>query len=137
MLDQSGIVEEAVYRCLDDILPFYVSSRGWKLLYRRDTDGHSFNTLLRKCERKGEVIIFIRDVSGELFGAFYCSKLEIGPKFIGNGESFLFRVKESNRGVLYNKDLIVYPATMMNQYFCFCASYGLGLGADPRFGLFL
>ena len=75
--------------------------------------------------------MLLMDISGRVFGGYMHCELDYKNYYFGTGESFLFRL-ESTSG-----PLIVYPASMDNLMFVYCSSIGIGMGADPHFGLFI
>jgi hypothetical protein len=73
----------------------------------------------------------LMDTHGRVFGGYLPCELEFRNSYFGTGESFLFRVDQEG------DHLMVYPASMDNLMFVYCSSMGIGLGADPHFGLFV
>lgn len=48
--------------------------------------------MMRKCRNKGEVLIFIEDTKGDIFGGYFSQSLNFRESYYGTGESFLFKV---------------------------------------------
>ncbi|XP_076167179.1 MTOR-associated protein MEAK7 [Ptiloglossa arizonensis] len=65
----------------------------WRFLFSSQMHGESFSTLLGRITVQGPTIIILRDTENHVFGGFASDSWSIGPNFIGNSSSFLFKLE--------------------------------------------
>lgn len=84
---------------------------------------------------KGPLIIALKDEYGAIFGAFLNQSIHPRQGHYGNGECFLWTIKENNdNNPVYTK----YPSTGKNNYFIMSESNYLAIGCGAgKFGLWL
>lgn len=129
MEDTSDIIPQRLAKKIRQNLPKLYQHNLWQLQYSRLRDGMSYNTAYRQCNDRGPVVILIRDTEGVTFGGFYSESLtKATNKYVGTGESFLFKFDNNN-------ELIKYESTFSNGFYCICDNDGIGMGADPFAGL--
>lgn len=63
---------------------------GWKLCYKPATHGTSMATVHRKLEGCERSLILVRDADDYVFGGFAPSRWQLGRRFHGSGEAFVF-----------------------------------------------
>ncbi|ORY46601.1 TLD-domain-containing protein [Rhizoclosmatium globosum] len=68
------------------------SPEHWPLIYSSNTHGKSWGSLMNYIESTGSLVLIIKDMKGNLFGAYIPTPLECSPKFRGNEEAFLFSI---------------------------------------------
>ncbi|CAG8486201.1 8124_t:CDS:2 [Diversispora eburnea] len=61
-------------------------STKWNLLYSLDQDGTSMNTMYYKVKDKGPLILTIKDMDDQVFGAFVTEPFKRRPSYYGTGE---------------------------------------------------
>lgn len=76
---------------------------------------------MRNVAGKGPTLIVVADEKNR-FGGFMPAGLEIKKGFFGNGEAFVFMIR--------NEIPVVFRATLNNQLFCFADEHGFGLGSE-------
>ncbi|XP_033342345.1 MTOR-associated protein MEAK7 [Megalopta genalis] len=92
----------------------------WRFLFSSQVHGESFSTMLGRITMQGATIIILQDTDNHVFGGFASDSWAVGPNFIGNQTSFLFKLEPdiltfSSTG--YNKHyqyLNLYQQTMLN-----------------------
>ncbi|CAG8732207.1 20751_t:CDS:2 [Dentiscutata erythropus] len=58
----------------------------WNLLYSLDQDGTSMTTMYHKVKDKGPLVLVIKDMDEQVFGAFVTEPFKIRPSYYGTGE---------------------------------------------------
>ena len=95
LLDHSTILRDSMTYGLQMIrnnLPEKYKFYPWCLVYSTDRDGVSLRTFYKKLESWRVSLLFIEDSRGHVFGGFACGAWEVGTKYVGSGESFLFQL---------------------------------------------
>ncbi|XP_043252764.1 MTOR-associated protein MEAK7 [Colletes gigas] len=65
----------------------------WRFLFSSQVHGESFSTMLGRITMQGSTIIILQDTEDHVFGGFASDSWTIGPNFIGNSTSFLFKLE--------------------------------------------
>lgn len=96
-------------------------------LFSTDENGFNLETLVSRCGKAAPLIIIIKSMKRNIFGAFIPVPLEknhsINPIFFGTGETFLFSVFPIPKK---------YKWTEANQHFCLIESGYLRVGGPER-----
>lgn len=107
----------------------------WRFLFSTNVHGESFSKLLGKICNQGASLIIVQDKFGCVFGGFAPDSWRVGPTFIGNASSFLFKLKPN---------LSTYHPTCYNDHYQYLniqqqtLPNGLGMGGQfEYFGLWL
>lgn len=74
-------------------------------------------------------MIVIRDYNNYIFGAYCSDFFHIQRKFYGNGETFLFTFKDTEKIQSY--------LSHGQDYFIYTSKNGIGIGCGDKFGLFI
>ncbi|KAJ1677917.1 oxidation resistance protein 1, partial [Spiromyces aspiralis] len=86
------VLTKAIAREIQQHVPRRIRlARTWRLLYSLEQHGTSIRTLYKRVERKGPVLLAIKDTRGHVFGAYLSDPPRIEPNFYGNGTCFLWR----------------------------------------------
>lgn len=88
---KSSILDIYDIMFLNDSLPHDLQSE-WSLLFSTRIHGLSFTSMLGKIMSKGPTLLIIEDTKGHVFGGFASDSWRLGPKFLGNGKCFLFKL---------------------------------------------
>ena len=78
-----------------------------------------------------ELLLVVMDTSGKVFGGYIPTELKFKDSFFGSGEAFLFKLDPEQASA------VIFGSTLENLHFVYCASDGIGFGADPYYGLFI
>jgi hypothetical protein len=65
----------------------------WRLLFQLSTDGCSYQTMYDKVRQCSPVVIAVKTEAGDRIGAFLSCELKISRGFIGQPDSFVWRVR--------------------------------------------
>ncbi|CAG2218258.1 unnamed protein product [Mytilus edulis] len=121
ILDRNALVYLNNYN-----LPKHLTSE-WRLLFCNSLNGDSFSQLVGHIVNKGPSIIIVKDKDGYIFGGYSSQGWELGPKFYGSADCFLFTIAPQ-----YG----VYTATGYNDNFMYLNQgqetlpNGLGMGGQ-------
>ncbi|CAD8212199.1 unnamed protein product [Paramecium octaurelia] len=130
MMQQSQICDNDELIQIIAHVPSIYKTSNWKLIFSNVINGSSFHTLLHKCENRSPLILAIKDVHECKFGAYLNESLKLTfGKFFGNGETFLWTLKEN--------EFKAYRWSEINNYFIFCESDGFAIGCGDQFGLYI
>lgn len=130
MESESDIITQEQANFIDQNLPSYLRANMWINIYSNVRHGKSYRTMLRQSNNKGPVIILLQDKNGSIFGGYYSADLNVKDRFVGNGESFLFKFTGKD-------DFKVWPATGENEFFCRCDNDCIMMGSDPFAGFYI
>nr|CAG4708318.1 unnamed protein product [Naegleria fowleri] len=115
----------------------------WTMLYSNKKNGASIATFAEIVMYHGPMLIIIKDMENNIFGAFTSVSLEKKSSFYGNSNCFLFKVdtEENNENSEAKKIVKVFPASGKNEnyvYFNFGNKYNPynGLAFGGRIGCF-
>ncbi|CAG2199486.1 unnamed protein product [Mytilus edulis] len=86
ILDRNALVYLNNYN-----LPKHLTSE-WRLLFCNSLNGDSFSQLVGHIVNKGPSIIIVKDKDGYIFGGYSSQGWELGPKFYGSADCFLFTI---------------------------------------------
>ncbi|GLH05942.1 Uncharacterized protein GBIM_11483 [Gryllus bimaculatus] len=107
----------------------------WRFLFSTKIHGESFSKLLGNICNQGASLIIVKDKLGHVFGGFAPDSWNVGPSFLGNATSFLFKLEPS---------LNIYHPTCYNDHYQYLniqqqtMPNGLGMGGQfEYFGLWL
>ncbi|OLL25292.1 Oxidation resistance protein 1 [Neolecta irregularis DAH-3] len=111
----------------------------WELIYSLDLHGVSLRTLYDKCQpfggRRSGFLLVVKNLDGEIFGAFSNERFKPFPHYFGNGECFLWKT------IFQGSDLHrfeAFPYAGRNEYMVFCEHSFLSVGGgEGRYGLWL
>ncbi|XP_066497113.1 nuclear receptor coactivator 7 isoform X2 [Hoplias malabaricus] len=131
VLNQSScILQQHHIQRLVDALPPRVQGTVWTLVYSTNDHGTSLRTLYRRTAQiRRPVLLLIKDMQNQVFGAFCSDTLKVSDKCYGTGETFLFTFGPEFKTFCWSGE---------NSYFVrgFLDSLQLGAGGG-RFGLWL
>lgn len=65
----------------------------WRFLFSSQVHGESFSTMLGRITMQGATIIILQDTDDHVFGGFASDSWTLGPNFMGNQSSFLFKLE--------------------------------------------
>ncbi|KAG2394125.1 hypothetical protein C9374_003889 [Naegleria lovaniensis] len=117
----------------------------WTMLYSNTKNGTSIATFAEIVMYHGPMLIFIKDMADNVFGAFSSVSLEKKPSFYGNSNCFLFKVETEENSEENNnsgkKSVKIFPASGRNDnyvYFNYGNKYNPynGLAFGGRMGCF-
>ncbi|ELW69618.1 TLD domain-containing protein 2 [Tupaia chinensis] len=130
LTEASQVLGTSEIRQLSLHLPPRVSGHPWSLVFCTARDGFSLRTLYRQMEgHSGPVLLVLRDLDGQMFGAFSSSALRLSQGFYGTGETFLFS---------FSPQLKVFKWTGSNSFFVKGDLDSLMMGSGSgQFGLWL
>lgn len=78
-----------------EVIPPVFRLAKWYIRYQIDEDGASYRYMLMELKYQSPFIIIIKDLEGEVFGAYVSAELKVNYKgFWGNGETFLFNYNQ-------------------------------------------
>lgn len=80
----------------------------WRFLFSSQVHGESFSTMLGRIVMQGATIIILQDMDDHVFGGFASDSWKLGPNFIGNQTSFLFKLEP---------DILTFSATNYNNHY--------------------
>ncbi|KAG5366322.1 Oxidation resistance protein 1 [Yarrowia sp. B02] len=112
--------------------------RSWQLMYSLEQNGASLTTLYHRnvpphgdTSRNGFVLA-VKNSRGQVFGAYTDQHYHVGgKKFYGNGDCFLWKVKNAD-------SFQAFPYTGENNFVVYCNPHFLSLGGgDGKYGLWL
>ncbi|XP_028653487.1 nuclear receptor coactivator 7-like isoform X3 [Erpetoichthys calabaricus] len=128
--DQSALLDDIHVEKLAAHLPARTQGYPWRLAYSTVLHGTSLKTLYRNmAELDSPVILVIKDMDNQVFGALASSPFRITDHCYGTGETFLFT---------FNTDLKVFHWSGEDSYFIKGDKDSLQLGAGGgHFGLWL
>ncbi|KAJ1911948.1 oxidation resistance protein 1, partial [Mycoemilia scoparia] len=133
------VMTKTLARELQGYIPRRIQiSRKWKLLYSMEQHGTSIRTLYNQVDKKGPVLLAIKDTDGHVFGAFLSDPPKADPSFYGNGTSFLWRSYRSTSIPSSSgyDSVQVYKSTGDNQYYIHCQPEFIAVGGGRgKFGL--
>mmetsp|Transcript_30179 Transcript_30179/g.46028 ORF Transcript_30179/g.46028 Transcript_30179/m.46028 type:complete len:447 (-) Transcript_30179:1160-2500(-) len=93
---QPNVLSPPMMNALRKFLPFAVSEDNFWLKYSMIRDGAAMRALLKQVRSSARTVIAIETMDGDVFGSFTSSPWRPnGKRFYGNGESFLWKVKQN------------------------------------------
>ncbi|KAJ1965902.1 oxidation resistance protein 1 [Dimargaris xerosporica] len=156
--DSEIVLTQALARRLQPSLPVRLRlSSTWKLLYSTSQHGISLATLFRQVEKKGPLVLAVRDTNGHVFGGYLSEPLKPSPNYYGSGECFLWKAMANNAPLAdvartasasstttastavtdYN-DVKVFKWTGNNDYLILCEPNFIAMGGGTgKFGLWI
>jgi len=113
-------------------------SPSWNLLYSLDQDGTSMTTMYYKVKDKGPLIVAVKDMNGQVFGAFVSESLKQRPSYYGTGECFLWKYVHPKESETFLPKIKFYLWTGRNEYMILSEHNYLAIGGgDGRVGLWM
>ncbi|CAG8547715.1 11532_t:CDS:2 [Funneliformis mosseae] len=110
----------------------------WNLLYSLDQDGTSMTTMYHKVKDKGPLIVAIKDMNEQVFGAFVSESLKPRPSYYGTGECFLWKYLLPKERDTFPPKINSYLWTGRNEYMILSEHDYLAIGGgDGRVGLWM
>ena len=116
-------------------LPYTVTDANFWLKFSVARDGASLSTLLATLRASTYTIIGVETSNGEVFGAFTGTPWRSSTRWYGNGESFLWRLKNSRIALSKNikeagtdNEMEVYPFTGYDNLVQYCTSKTIAIG---------
>lgn len=121
---------------LSAFLPNSVASNNFWLKYSLIRDGASLYTLMQNIRGATCTIISIETIDGKVFGGFATYPWRKDFNYFGNGESFLWRMRQSRLTpcasildqAVMESELDVFPATSNNEYYQLCLDNMIAFG---------
>ena len=121
---------------LRNFFPYSLTESNFWMKFSLLRDGASFHSLLQKVRGATYTIIAIETVDGEVFGSFTSQPWRKNWKYFGNGESFLWRMRQSRKTPCFDifdqarmeSELDVYPWTGENECVQLCTHDKLAVG---------
>lgn len=129
------VMTPPMMEALRGFLPYKVTESNFWLKFSLVRDGASLATLLATIKASTYTFIGVETNHGEVFGAFTGTAWRSGSKWFGNGESFLWRLKQSRlasqqqsaEGDSQN-EMEVYPYTAYDTCVQYCTSKTIAVG---------
>ncbi|CAI2163752.1 17307_t:CDS:2 [Funneliformis geosporum] len=110
----------------------------WNLLYSLDQDGTSMTTMYFKVKDKGPLIVAVKDMNEQVFGAFVSESLKPRPSYYGTGECFLWKHIRPKEKDTFLPKINSYSWTGRNEYMILSEHDYLAIGGgDGRVGLWM
>ncbi|XP_030626516.1 nuclear receptor coactivator 7 isoform X2 [Chanos chanos] len=107
--DSSALMEDTHVEKLAARLPARVQGYPWRLVYSTVVHGTSLKTMYRNLsELECPVLLVIKDMDNQLFGAFSTHPFRVSEHYYGTGEAFLYT---------FNPEIKVFRWTGENSYF--------------------
>uniref|UniRef100_A0A1B6KDM1 MTOR-associated protein MEAK7 n=1 Tax=Graphocephala atropunctata TaxID=36148 RepID=A0A1B6KDM1_9HEMI len=107
----------------------------WRFLFSTQTHGESFAKFIGSISNKGALVIVIQAENHCTFGGFISENVSPGPRWVGDGDCFLFRLSPV---------VEIFPSTGYNDHYVYLNSHqqslpnGLGMGGQYSYwGLWL
>eukprot|EP00980_Cylindrotheca_fusiformis_P022322 scaffold9191_cov114-Cylindrotheca_fusiformis.AAC.17 len=129
------VMTPTILDALRGFLPHRVSESNFWLKFSLARDGASLATLLATIRASTYTFIGVETTHGEVFGAFTGTAWRVGSKWFGNGESFLWRLKNSRLGPSKpheagdsQNEIEVYPFTGYDNNVQYCTSKTIAVG---------
>lgn len=118
---QHRLLKVRLMEALRGFLPYAISEQNFWLKFSLERDGCSLKTLLHKMRGSQSCLIVIQAKGDEnlIFGAFTSTEWGRQDRWFGNGQSFLFRKKDT---------LEVYPYTGADDMVQYCSSHMVAVG---------
>ncbi|XP_018599371.1 nuclear receptor coactivator 7 isoform X3 [Scleropages formosus] len=128
--DNSLLLEESHLLKLASYLPARIQGYPWRLAYSTAVHGTSLKTLYRNLtDIDSPVLLVIKDMDNQVFGAFSTHPFRISEHCYGTGETFLYS---------FCPDVRVYQWSGENSYFVKGSTDSLQMGGGTgHFGLWL
>ena len=95
------VLSPPLMESLQSFLPIVISEQNFWMRYSLLRDGASLDTLLKNIRGATYTILALETTGGEVFGAFTSSPWSKQVGFFGNGEAFLWKMRQS-RAILTN-----------------------------------
>ncbi|XP_013863006.1 nuclear receptor coactivator 7 isoform X2 [Austrofundulus limnaeus] len=109
LVDSSDLLQDTHIEKLVCRLPARVQGYPWRLAYSTEKHGTSLKTLYRNlADVDSPVLLIIKDMDDQIFGAFSTHPFRVSEHFYGTGESFLYS---------FCPEIKVYRWTGENSYF--------------------
>uniref|UniRef100_A0A1A7Z6D4 Nuclear receptor coactivator 7 n=1 Tax=Iconisemion striatum TaxID=60296 RepID=A0A1A7Z6D4_9TELE len=109
LIDSSDLLQDTHIEKLACRLPARVQGYPWRLAYSTEKHGTSLKTLYRNlADVDSPVLLLIKDMGDQIFGAFSTHPFRVSEHFYGTGETFLFS---------FCPEIEVYRWTGENSYF--------------------
>lgn len=109
LMDPSALLEDTHTEKLSTRLPARVHGYPWRLVYSTVVHGTSLKTLYRNLmELDCPVLMVIKDMDNQIFGAFSTHPFRLSEHYYGTGETFLYS---------FCPEIKVYRWTGENSYF--------------------
>uniref|UniRef100_A0A673MRH9 Nuclear receptor coactivator 7-like n=1 Tax=Sinocyclocheilus rhinocerous TaxID=307959 RepID=A0A673MRH9_9TELE len=130
LMDASALLEDTHIEKLSTRLPARVQGYPWRLVYSTVVHGTSLKTLYRNLlELDCPVLMVIKDMDNQIFGAFSTHPFRVSEHCYGTGETFLYS---------FCPEIKVYRWTGENSYFVKGNTDSLQIGGGGgRLGLWL
>ncbi|XP_043075808.1 nuclear receptor coactivator 7 isoform X2 [Puntigrus tetrazona] len=130
LMDPSALLEDTHIEKLSTRLPARVQGYPWRLVYSTVVHGTSLKTLYRNLmELDCPVLMVIKDMDNQIFGAFCTHPFRLSEHYYGTGETFLYS---------FCPEIKVYRWTGENSYFVKGNTDSLQIGGGGgRLGLWL
>nr|XP_055041722.1 nuclear receptor coactivator 7 isoform X1 [Misgurnus anguillicaudatus] len=91
LMDPSVLLEDTHIEKLATRLPARVQGYPWRLAYSTEVHGTSLKTMYRNLlEIDSPVLLVIRDMDNQIFGAFSTHPFRVSEHYYGTGETFLY-----------------------------------------------
>ncbi|KAJ8288296.1 hypothetical protein COCON_G00009550 [Conger conger] len=128
--DHSELLEDTHVQKLGAHLPARTQGYPWRLVYSTVVHGTSLKTLYRNLAHiEGPVLLVIKDMDNQVFGAFASHPFRVSKHCYGTGETFLYS---------FSPELKVFHWSGINSYFVRGHTDSLHLGCGGgHFGLWL
>jgi len=130
------VLSPPLMESLQNFFPYALTNDNFWMKFSLLRDGASLYSLLQHIRGAAYTIIAVETTNGKVFGSFTTQPWRKGWNYFGNGESFLWRMRQSrltpcasiiDQAVL-ESELDVYPATGANDYYQLCTSDKIAIG---------
>ena len=131
------VLTPLVLEALRGFLPFAVSQDNFLLKFSLVRDGASLATLLHLIRASKYTIIGVETMDGDIFGSFTGTPWRKRKDWYGNGEAFLWRLKQSHLESANHdghNEMEVYPYTCMDDQVQYCTENILAVGGGDWTG---
>lgn len=128
--DTSDLLQDTHIEKLACRLPARVQGYTWRLAYSTERHGTSLKTLYRSlADVDSPALLVVKDMDGQVFGAFSTHPFRVSEHFYGTGETFLYS---------FCPEIKVYRWSGENSYFVKGSTDSLQMGGGGgHFGLWL
>eukprot|EP00978_Attheya_sp_CCMP212_P022911 scaffold69290_cov45-Attheya_sp.AAC.2 len=130
------VLSPPLMESLQFFFPYVISEENYWMQYSLVRDGASMHTLLQNVRGAKHTILAIETTDGEVFGSFTSSPWRKNWKYYGNGEAFLWRMRQTRKTPCHSiidqaqleSELDVYPWTGENNFVQLCTQDKIAVG---------
>lgn len=136
----SKLVTDSIAAQITSYLPPTIAIRTWKLAFCPKLHGISFSTFYRNVSDRGSCVLLVRDTKGTIFGGFSSEAFQMGHKYYGSGEMFVFTFKPENASLEDTGDgkenpIRVFHWSTANAFFLFSDNQTIAIGGGGHYAI--